>query len=118
MKRTLPAHLAKQYGSDPDQVRAKLQFLTQNFDWEEFNPEECTMNSIPVSERLSYYNNNYNNNDNIGVGIAYNSGNGGIDNGNGNGNSNINDTGNDNDNDNDDSNSSGGLRDSVRSPPP
>jgi hypothetical protein len=50
LKEKLPVHLAQNYGYDEDLVRSKLQALT--FDWETFDPYNCTIAGVPVAQRL------------------------------------------------------------------
>jgi hypothetical protein len=50
IKDKLPGHLANYYGYKEDMVRAKLESLA--FDWETFDPYSCTIDGIPVGERL------------------------------------------------------------------
>ncbi|KAL3894305.1 MAG: hypothetical protein SGARI_007787, partial [Bacillariaceae sp.] len=52
IKEKLPAHLADYYGYDEGMVRSKLEALT--FDWETFDPYECTIAGVPVGDRLIY----------------------------------------------------------------
>jgi hypothetical protein len=51
LKDKLPSHLAHNYGYDEDKIRSKLEALI--FDWETFDPYDCTIAGVPVAQRLS-----------------------------------------------------------------
>ena len=46
----LPGYLKVTYGGDAQRAREKLDIL--HFDWEDFDPERCTIAGVPVSARL------------------------------------------------------------------
>jgi hypothetical protein len=50
LKEKLPFHLAHYYGYDEELMRSRLEALM--FDWETFDPYNCTIDGIPVGERL------------------------------------------------------------------
>jgi hypothetical protein len=48
----LPELLSERYGSDPEAVRTRMETL--KFEWEDFDPYNCTIASVPVGDRLAY----------------------------------------------------------------
>ena len=46
LKRKMPEHFARNFGSDPNRVRAKLE--RYYFDWADFDPKHCTIAGVPV----------------------------------------------------------------------
>jgi membrane-associated phospholipid phosphatase len=50
VKDKLPAHLSERYGYDAAAIKTKLERLS--FDWADFDPYNCTIAGVSVSERL------------------------------------------------------------------
>ncbi|KAL7572868.1 hypothetical protein ACA910_004523 [Epithemia clementina (nom. ined.)] len=49
-----PPYMAEMYGCDADIMMMKFEFLS--FDWHDFDPYECTIEGVPVGDRLQAYN--------------------------------------------------------------
>lgn len=54
LREKLPGHLSESYGCDSAKLQDRLDRLS--FDWETFDPAQCTIDGTPVSKRLSFYN--------------------------------------------------------------
>lgn len=50
IRETMAGHLAKSYGYNETSVQTKLDALA--FDWETFDPYNCTIAGVPVADRL------------------------------------------------------------------
>lgn len=52
IKRRLPEYLATKYNANADVVAARLEQLS--FNWHDFNPYDCTIESKPAGDRLTF----------------------------------------------------------------